>query len=87
MRDQPAEPELQAVRNAVQSGEKIQAIKLYREVTGADLNKVKQYVDRLASEQTNADPSKPESMTARSFIVGLGGTHNTMGRTAGGRAI
>jgi ribosomal protein L7/L12 len=87
MRDQPAEPELQAVRNAVQSGERIQAIKLYREMTGVDLNKAKQYVDRLASEQTKADRSKPKSVMARSFMVGLGGTHNTMGRTAGGRAI
>ena len=78
MDNQRSEQQLQAVRSAAQSGDKIKAIKLYREITGTDLLKAKQYVDSLASELEEADRDAPGTSEDRSLIVGLGGTHNTI---------
>jgi hypothetical protein len=77
MQNQRSEQQLQAVRSAVKSGEKIKAVKLYREITGTDLLKAKQYVDNLASELAEADGDAP-GMSEDALIVGLGGTHNTI---------
>jgi len=78
MQNQRSEQRLHEVRSAVKSGEKIKAIKLYREITGTDLPKAKQYVDTMASELEEADRDAPGTSEDRSLIVGLGGTHNTI---------
>lgn len=43
----PAEPEFEQVNAFLREGKKIQAIKAYRESTGADLKEAKEAVERL----------------------------------------
>jgi ribosomal protein L7/L12 len=45
-----SEPELDQVNALLRQGKKIQAIKVYRESTGADLKEAKDAVDRLAGQ-------------------------------------
>jgi ribosomal protein L7/L12 len=47
----PTKPELDQVNMLVQQGQKVEAIKLYRETTGADLREAKIAVDRLADQR------------------------------------
>jgi hypothetical protein len=55
----------QAVKNAVNAGRKIDAIKLYREETGVGLKEAKHAIDFLAMKSTpttdNSDMSEPGS--------------------------
>jgi hypothetical protein len=55
----------QAVKNAVDAGHKIEAIKLYREETGVGLKEAKHAIDHLAMERTpttdNTDMREPGS--------------------------
>lgn len=44
-------PVMQDVHAAIARGEKIRAIKIYRELTGADLRAAKEAVDRIESGQ------------------------------------
>ncbi len=77
MQNRPTEEGIQSVRSAVESGRKIEAVKLYREITGADLVSAKRYVDELSSAR-EAKSGGPGFSGDRSLIVGLGGTHNTI---------
>lgn len=55
----------QAVKNAVDAGHKIEAIKIYREETGVGLKEAKDAIDHLAMERTpttdNTDMREPGS--------------------------
>lgn len=52
-------PDLNAVRAAIAEGRMIDAIKLYREMTGAGLAASKDAVERLARGETVAAPARP----------------------------
>ncbi|MBT2506299.1 ribosomal protein L7/L12 [Streptomyces sp. ISL-98] len=47
---QEADPELDRVNALLRDGKKIPAIKLYREITGADLVEAKNAVERMESQ-------------------------------------
>ncbi|WP_274561896.1 ribosomal protein L7/L12 [Streptomyces spiramyceticus] len=47
---QEADPELDRVNTLLRDGKKIPAIKLYREITGADLVEAKNAVERMESQ-------------------------------------
>jgi hypothetical protein len=63
--NQECEPCSQAVKNAVDAGRKIEAIKLYREETGVGLKEAKDAIDHLALSRTpsmeNTDMREPGS--------------------------
>lgn len=53
------EPEdIEGIREALRDGEKILAIKIYREVTGCGLKEAKEYVDRLSAELIEQYPDQ-----------------------------
>ena len=75
----------QAVKDAVNAGRKIDAIKLYREETGVGLKEAKHAIDLLAVKSTpttdNSDMSEPGSGAASAIklvvlIIVLVGAYN-----------
>ncbi len=48
--------DLERIRNALVAGRKIEAIKLYRECTGAGLREAKNYVETLEEELRRNEP-------------------------------
>lgn len=61
MEPQPNDPRLQEVHAAILAGQKIEAIKLWRELTGAGLAEAKETIERLTAE---ARAKTPEKFTA-----------------------
>ena len=58
MEPQPNDPRLQEVHAAILAGQKIQAIKLWRELTGAGLAEAKATIERLTAEAQAKTPEK-----------------------------
>ncbi len=61
MAPQPNDPKLQEIHDAILTGQKIQAIKLWRELTGSGLAEAKTAIERLTAE---AQAKNPEKFTA-----------------------
>ncbi len=49
-----SESDVAQVRAAIAAGEKIRAVKIYRDATGIDLRSAKDAVDRIARDETPA---------------------------------
>ena len=58
MEPQPSDPRLQEIHDAILAGQKIQAIKLWRELTGSGLAEAKQAIERLTDEARAKTPEK-----------------------------
>ncbi len=52
------EPQTEAIADALAAGQKIQAIKLYREYTGKGLKEAKDFVEALEPELRKKDPER-----------------------------
>ncbi|MGD9128339.1 MAG: ribosomal protein L7/L12 [Planctomycetia bacterium] len=52
--------------NALGSGRKIEAIKVYREVTNLGLKEAKDFIETLASQLAEQDPERFSKATAKS---------------------
>lgn len=64
------------IMQALESGQKIQAIKIYREANGVGLKEAKEAVDAMAKDLIQKDPEKyavlsESSGCAGMFILGL----------------
>ncbi|MBI5752045.1 MAG: ribosomal protein L7/L12 [Hydrogenophilales bacterium] len=57
MASEPTSEQLALIHNAIYAGNKIEAIKLYRTVTGKDLKDSKDAVDKLAAELEAGNPA------------------------------
>jgi hypothetical protein len=57
MADELTAEQLTAISNAIYSGNKVEAIKLYRSVTGKDLKDSKDAVEKLAAELEARNPA------------------------------
>jgi ribosomal protein L7/L12 len=60
-----------AIQQALYGAQKIQAIKIYREATGAGLSEAKAAVEKLEAELRAATPEKFTRPEARKGCVGL----------------
>lgn len=58
MADELNPQQLTAVSNAIYSGNKVEAIKIYRSATGKDLKDSKDAVEKLAAELAAQDPAR-----------------------------
>lgn len=58
MPDEPSPEEVQQIADALASGRKIEAIKMYREATGAGLAEAKDFVEALIPKLKEQDPEK-----------------------------
>src|ERR1700677_1432120 len=62
MPQDPTREEMEQIGNAIAAGNAIQAIKLYREITGCGLVESKDFIDKLTDELR---ASQPERFSAR----------------------
>ncbi|HAV63395.1 MAG TPA: hypothetical protein DCY13_13645 [Verrucomicrobiales bacterium] len=53
--NQPNSAQLQAIRQALDNGDKLEAIKLYREATGAELKEAKEAVEDMETGHATTD--------------------------------
>ncbi|MFM1767979.1 MAG: hypothetical protein RJA22_508 [Verrucomicrobiota bacterium] len=60
-----------AIHQALHGGQKIEAIKLYRDATGARLSEAKEAVEKMEAELRAATPEKFTRPEARKGCVGL----------------
>ena len=58
MPDEPSPEEVQEIADALASGRKIEAIKMYREATGAGLAEAKAFVEALIPKLKEQDPER-----------------------------
>jgi ribosomal protein L7/L12 len=58
MAEQLSKEQVEAVANALASGRKIEAIKIYREATGLGLKEAKDFIDVLTPKLIEQDPEK-----------------------------
>ena len=58
MEEQPSEEQIEAITDALASGKKIEAIKIYRESTGKGLKEAKEFVDALIPKLVEHDPER-----------------------------
>lgn len=58
MVDQLTPDENEAICNALAAGQKIEAIKIYREATGKGLKEAKDFIDALIPQLQQQDPEK-----------------------------
>ncbi|MST00822.1 MAG: hypothetical protein EXS29_05880 [Pedosphaera sp.] len=58
MEPQPNDPRLQEIHAAILAGQKIQAIKLWRELTGAGLAEAKESIERITEEARAKNPKE-----------------------------
>ena len=72
MNDQPTPEEIRGIGDALASGNKIAAIKLYREATGKDLKEAKDFVEALLVQLQEQDPEKYAVRTG-GYAVRTGG--------------
>ena len=61
----------QAIRQAIYSGRKIEAIKLVRETAGCGLKEAKEFVETLGAELFEKEPQKFAAPPSKSGCVGL----------------
>ena len=74
MNNSVSEDKMSAIKEAILSGRKIDAIKLYREATDVGLAEAKEAVERLETElrsSTPAEPKKPESRGCLGVVIVL----------------
>ncbi len=58
MEPPPSDPRLKEIHDAILAGQKIQAIKLWRELTDSGLAEAKQAIERLTDEVRAKNPEK-----------------------------
>ncbi len=58
MPDQPTQEQIEQIADALASGRKIEAIKIYRDATGKGLKEAKEFVDALIPRLKEQDPEK-----------------------------
>ncbi|MBT5017664.1 ribosomal protein L7/L12 [bacterium] len=69
----------QEILDSIRQGNKIQAIKIFRDVTGAGLKESKEFVEELTSQLIKDDPESMQTAKAGCgaamvlFVVGIGG--------------
>lgn len=71
MAEQPSEAEVEEIKNALASGNKIAAIKIYRGATGKDLKAAKDFIDALVPRLIEQDPEKYVKLSAQGQGCGL----------------
>jgi ribosomal protein L7/L12 len=78
MPDELDDEQIQQVADALASGRKIPAIKLYREFTGKGLSEAKKFIDELIPKLKEQDPERFASLGEKSagcasvVLAGLG---------------
>ena len=65
MTDVPTKEQIDQIGNALAAGNKIEAIKLYREATGKGLKESKDFVDALVTKLAAQDPRKYANVAAQ----------------------
>jgi hypothetical protein len=58
MTDSPTPDETQEIANALASGHKIEAIKIYRSATGKGLKEAKEFIEALVPQLIEKDPER-----------------------------
>lgn len=75
MPSEPTPEQMKQIGDAIAAGKKIEAIKLYRGVTGSGLKESKDFIDKLEVELRAKEPSrfpkKPVSQGCFSVIIVL----------------
>jgi hypothetical protein len=82
MTDQINSEQRDRIKEALVSGKKIEAIKIYRELTNLGLKECKEYIDGMISELIERDPEKYAKLSSSGsgcrsaamflFIIGSG---------------
>ena len=67
----PTPEQSQQIADAIAANQKIEAIKLYRNFTGNDLKASKEFIEQLAVELHEKDPSRYPLMPAGKGCLGL----------------
>ena len=62
--------EMEAIVSALEGGQKIEAIKLYREASGEGLKDSKEFIERLIPELVGKDPERFSSVNRKIPKVG-----------------
>ena len=65
MGDQPSQEQIEEIGNALASGRKIEAIKIYREATSKGLKDAKDFIDKLIPKLQEQDPDKYAKLSAK----------------------
>jgi hypothetical protein len=60
-----SDADLERIRAAIFAGQKIEAIKIYRESTGSGLSEAKEFVEALEAAMRQTDPEKFTAPPAR----------------------
>ena len=58
MADGPTQEQVHEISEAIASGRKIEAIRIYRQATGRDLKAAKEFIEALTEELRQQDPNK-----------------------------
>ena len=69
---QPTQEERLWIEEALASGRKIEAIKIYREATGKDLKEAKEFIEAFVEIQKERDPEGYAMISAGSQRKGCG---------------
>lgn len=65
----PGDDEMDQILDALRQGRKIQAIKLYKENSGASLKDAKEFIERLADELRAIDPNAAPSTSGCGAVI------------------
>ena len=65
MADDPTQEQIEEVGNALASGRKIEAIKIYREASGKGLKEAKEFVEALIPQLKEQDPEKYAKLSSQ----------------------
>jgi len=65
MAEQPTQEQIEEIGNALASGRKIEAIKIYREATGKGLKEAKEFIEALIPKLMEQDPEKYAKLSAQ----------------------
>ena len=65
MAEQPTQEQIEQIGNALASGRKIEAIKIYRDATGEGLKDAKEFIDALIPKLIEQDPEKYAKLSAQ----------------------
>ena len=71
MSESLSEEQLKEVSDAIVAGQKIEAIRIYRELTGLGLKEAKEAVEELQSSLYEAHPELKEAYVAKSGCAGV----------------
>lgn len=64
------EPKIESIKRALFAGQKIEAIKIYREQTNAGLKEAKDAIEKLEAELRASSPEKFSAAPAKAGCVG-----------------